>query len=290
MIYNLLIGCFAEYDKKSLNIKPIPTMNKKNVKYIEYRINENKELYLNDNNTHSPVNPQTDTPIIANIDESSELYRKFNNKELIIFDDYIKTRTETYQNFKCESLMGYNEGIIDIINDFIKDVNSKQDEIQSYIKLLQNYSIKLNGLITNLNQIVNEHSSKINEMKTNNYKLPKLNTIPKLGILIKTIQDEDTFEDRIILNDNYYYKDNLIIPKTNNPYTEIYILPCNFTELTPKNKRILIKAEKKIALLTIEFDYEYIDLSDTDIQYFIDTFINCPNLKEIRYPNSTEYK
>lgn len=221
---------------------------------------------------------------------NKELYQNFNNKELINFDDYIKERTEIYQNFKCESLIGYNEGMIDIISDFIKNINSKQDEIQSYIKLLQCYSSKLSGLITDLNRINNKHLSKIDEMKRNNYKLPKLNTIPKLGCLIKTIQDEDTFEDKIVLDINYYYKDDLIIPKTNNSYIEIYKLPCNFCEVTPENKRILTKAEKKTALLSIEYEHEYIDLSKTDIQYFIDTFKNCPNLKEIRYPDTTEYK
>ena len=101
---------------------------------------------------------------------------------------------------------------------------------------------------------------------------------------------EDTFEDEIVLNPNYYHKDDLIIPKTDNPYTEIYKLPCNFTEITPENKRILARAEKKIALLSIKYEHEYIDLSNTDIQYFIDTFKNCPNLKEIIYPDSIEYK
>ena len=82
----------------------------------------------------------------------------------------------------------------------------------------------------------------------------------------------------------------MIIPRTNNPYTEIYKLPCNFTEITPENKRILSKAEKKIALLSIEYEYEYIDLSKSNIQYFIDTFKNCENLKEIKYPKTAEYK
>lgn len=283
MIYNLLIGCFIDYDIEKGDyiprIKRAPIIIKQNTKYLEFRINENNESYS-----------QTNVSTIINIDESSKLYQNFNNNELTNFDDYIKEQIETYQNFKCESLMEYNKNMIDIINEFINNINSKQNEIQLYIKLLQYYSSKLSKLITELNQINNKHLSKIDEMKRNNYKLPKLNTIPKLGCLIKTVQDEDTFEDKIVLDYNYYHKDNLIIPETDNPYTEIYKLPCNFCEITPENKRILTKAEKKIALLTIEYEHEYIDLSNTDIQYFIDTFKNCTNLNEIKYPESVEYK
>ena len=55
-------------------------------------------------------------------------------------------------------------------------------------------------------------------------------------------------------------------------------------------KRILAKSEKKIALLSIDYKYEYIDLSKSNIQYFIDTFNKCENLKEIKYPETAEYK
>ena len=128
------------------------------------------------------------------------------------------------------------------------------------------------------------------ENNENIYRLPELNRIPNLNRIISTKLNEDTFEIEITLNENYYHKDNLIIPETNNPYTEIYKLPCKFTEVTYENRRILSRAERKIALLPIEFDGEYIDLSNTNIQYFIDTFRNCPNLKEIKYPDSAENK
>ena len=128
------------------------------------------------------------------------------------------------------------------------------------------------------------------ENNENIYRLPELNRIPNLNRIISTKLNEDTFEVEIVLNPNYYHKDDLIIPITNNPYTEIYKLPCNFTEITPENRRILSRAERKIALLSIDFDGEFIDLSNTNIQYFIDTFRNCPNLKEIKYPDSVEYK
>ena len=128
------------------------------------------------------------------------------------------------------------------------------------------------------------------ENNENIYRLPELNRIPNLNRIISTKLNEDTFEIEITLNENYYHKDNLIIPETNNPYTEIYKLPCKFTEINSSNMRLLANHEKKIALLSIEYPYEYIDLSNTDIQYFIDTFKNCPNLKEIKYPDSVEYK
>ena len=125
----------------------------------------------------------------------------------------------------------------------------------------------------------------------NNYRLPELNTIPNnLSRLFSIKLNEDTFEIEIVLNDNYYYEDDLIIPITNNPYTEIYKLAYNFTEIGLETRYSLSRAEKKIALLPIEYDGESIDLSNTDIQYFIDTFKNCTNLKEIRYPDSVEHK
>ena len=80
----------------------------------------------------------------------------------------------------------------------------------------------------------------------------------------------------------------MIVPKTNNPHTEIYKLPCDFNKINPGNKKILTKSEKKIALLSIEYQYEYIDLSNTNIQYFINTFKKCENIKEIIYPESKE--
>ena len=132
--------------------------------------------------------------------------------------------------------------------------------------------------------------SGITKHTENNYRLPELNRIPNLNRIISTKLNEDTFEVEIVLNPNYYHKDDLIIPITNNPYTEIYKLPCKFTEINSSNMRLLANHEKKIALLSIEYPHEYIDLSNTDIQYFIDTFKNCMNLKEIRYPDSVEYK
>ena len=129
------------------------------------------------------------------------------------------------------------------------------------------------------------------ENNENIYRLPELNTIPNnLSRLFSIKLNEDTFEIEIVLNDNYYYEDDLIIPITNNPYTEIYKLAYNFTEIGLETRYSLSRAEKKIALLPIEYDGESIDLSNTDIQYFIDTFKNCTNLKEIRYPDSVEYK
>ena len=80
----------------------------------------------------------------------------------------------------------------------------------------------------------------------------------------------------------------MIIPKTDNSHTEIYKLPCDFNKINPENKKILTKSEKKIALLSIEYQHEYIDLSNTNIQYFINTFKKCENLKEIVYPESKE--
>ena len=109
--------------------------------------------------------------------------------------------------------------------------------------------------------------SGITKHTENNYRLPELNTIPNN------------------LSQLFSFK-----LKTNNPYTEIYKLAYNFTEIGLETRYSLSRAEKKIALLTIDFDGEIIDLSNTDIQYFIDTFKNCPNLKEIRYPDSVEYK
>ena len=106
--------------------------------------------------------------------------------------------------------------------------------------------------------------------------------------IIISEEDED-FNVTIKLNDNYYLVDNnLIIPKTDNPHTEIYKLPCDFNRINPENKKILTKSEKKIALLSIEYQHEYIDLSRTNIQYFIKTFKKCENLKEIVYPESKE--
>ena len=123
----------------------------------------------------------------------------------------------------------------------------------------------------------------------NHYKLPEKNIIPEINALFK-IGFNAKMKPEMTLDENYYHKDDLIIPKTNNPYTEIYKLPCKFTEINSSNMRLLANHEKKIALLSIEYPYEYIDLSNTDIQYFIDTFKNCPNLKEIKYPDSVEYK
>ena len=213
--------------------------------------------------------------------------RKLN---LLDYNEYIKERAELIETYQDKSIVKYHESMVDIVDDFNKNVKDKRVELNEYIKVLQNYSENLSEISSNLTKKMDQHTQKLKEIEENNYELPELNTIPKLSQLISIKFIEDTFEDEIILNENYYHKDDLIIPKTNNPYTEIYKLPCKFTEINYENKRILIEAEKKIALLTIEFDYEYIDLSNTDIQYFIETFKNCRNLKEIRYPDSTEYK
>ena len=85
MINNLLIGCFAEYEKETgdytQKIKADPSIIKKPVEYCEYQINKNKELQLKDNTTKS----EPDTPIVTYFDESSELYQNFNNKNHLDF-------------------------------------------------------------------------------------------------------------------------------------------------------------------------------------------------------------
>ena len=213
--------------------------------------------------------------------------RKLN---LLDYNEYIKERAGLIETYQDRSIVKYHESMVDIVDDFNKNVKDKQTELNEYIKVLQNYSENLSEISSNLTKKMDQHTQKLKEIEENNYELPELNTIPKLSQLISIKFIEDTFEDEIILNENYYHKDDLIIPKTNNPYTEIYKLPCNFNEINYENKRILSRAERKIALLSIDFDGEFIDLSNTNIQYFIDTFRNCPNLKEIKYPDSVEYK
>ena len=212
------------------------------------------------------------------------------NPNLLEFNEYIKERSNLIETVHVKSVIKYHESIIDIAEELNENVKIKQFELDEYIKVLQDYKSSLNEISSNLTKKMDQHTQKLKEIEENNYKLPELNVInDKLNKIVPTVEDED-FNLTIVLNENYYHKDNLIIPKTNSPYTEIYKLPCNFSEITIENKRILSKAEKKIALLSIEYPHEYIDLSNTDIQYFIDTFKNCMNLKEIQYPDSTEYK
>lgn len=210
--------------------------------------------------------------------------------DLLQFNDYIEERTELMETVHTKSVILYHESIIDIAEELNQMVKLKQIELNEYVKVIQNYNTNLAEISSNLTKKIQQHNQKIKEIEDNNYKLPELNTIPKLGQLLQIKLNEDTFEDELVLNENYYYKDDLIIPKTDNPHTEIYKLPCNFEEITLENKRILTKSEKKIALLTIDYKYEYIDLSKSNIQYFIDTFKNCENLKEIKYPKTAEHK
>lgn len=206
------------------------------------------------------------------------------------YNEYIKERIELINNYQNNSIVKYHESIIDIAKDFNGNVEAKELEIKEYIKLLRDYKSTLSKLSLNLSEKINQHTLKLEEIEKNNYKLPCKHRIhDKLNSII-IFEEDVNFNTIIKLNNNYYYKDDLIIPYEVSPYTEIYKLPCKFTEITPENKRILTKAEKKTALLSINYNCEYIDLSNTDIQYFIDTFKNCLNLKEIRYPDSTEYK
>ena len=212
------------------------------------------------------------------------------NPSLLDYNEYIKERVKLLETYQDKSIVGYHESIIDITKDFNENVKIKQTELQEYSKVVQNYLNSLSEITSNLSKKIDQHTLKLKEIEENNYKLPEKNTIKDKLNKIIIFEEDDDFNTIIKLNENYYHKENLIIPKTNSPYTEIYKLPCKFTEITTENKRNLTKSEKKIALLTIKYEHEYIDLSKTDIQYFIDTFKDCPNLKEIRYPDSTEYK
>ena len=252
----------------------------KNCKIITYKSNQKPK--------HKPKKVQKEVieiePIKINPPQITEDY----NPNLLEYNEYIKERTELLETYQNKSVVKYHESIIDIAEDFNENVKVKQLELQEYSKVIQTYSNNLSEISSNLTKKINQHTQKLKEIEENNYKLPELNTIKdRLNKIVLTVEDDD-FNQTIVLNDNYCYKDDLIIPKTNNPYTEIYKLPCDFIKVTPENKRILAKSEKKIALLSIEYEHEYIDLSNTDIQYFIDTFKNCPNLKEIRYPQSKE--
>ena len=209
---------------------------------------------------------------------------------LLQFNDYIKERTELMETVHNKSVILYHESIIDIAEELNKMVKLKQLELDEYIKVIQSYNTNLAEISSNLTKKIQQHNQKIKEIEDNNYKLPKLNKIEDKLNKIIIFEEDDDFNTVIKLNENYYHKGDLIIPKTNNPYTEIYKLPCDFSKITPENKRVLAKLEKKIALLTIEYKYEFIDLSKTDIQYFIDTFKNCENLNEIKYPKTAEYK
>ena len=186
-----------------------------------------------------------------------------------------------------------------IINSLEQQVKIKTELVQYANQLITEYSDYANHIIKFVNNIqqfsnikereIEAHQNRIRDLINKNYKLPKLNKIEDpIGKIVTTTQNENTFEDIITLHKDYYYENDLIIPKTKNPYTEIYKLPCNFEKVTPENKRILLKSEKKIALLTIESDSEFIDLSQSKIQYFIRTTEKCKNLKEIRYPPTKE--
>ena len=212
------------------------------------------------------------------------------NPDLLNYNEYIKERTELIETYQNKSVVKYHESIVDIAEDFNENVKIKQLELQEYSKVIQTYSNNLSEISSNLTKKINQHTQKLKEIEENNYKLPELNTIPQFDQIVTPKFKSNSYEIEINLNENYYHKDDLIIPKTNNPYTEIYKLPCKFTEINSSNMRLLANHEKKIALLSIEYPHEYIDLSNTDIQYFIDTFKNCMNLKEIRYPDSVEYK
>ena len=241
----------------------------------------------------SPDLKQTKNQNLFEIDEFKLQLPKITEEyqaNLLHFNDYIKERTELMETVHTKSVILYHESIIDVAEELNEMVKLKQLELEEYVKVIQNYNTNLAEISSNLSKKIQQHNQKIKEIEDNNYKLPELNTIPKLGQLLQIKLNEDTFEDELVLNENYYYKDNLIIPKTENPHTEIYKLPCNFEEITPENKRILANSEKKIALLSIDYKYEYIDLSKSNIQYFIDTFKNCGNLKEIIYPQTVEYK
>jgi hypothetical protein len=80
----------------------------------------------------------------------------------------------------------------------------------------------------------------------------------------------------------------VIVPITTNHIGSFIILINITNKINPNNKKILTKSEKKIALLSIEYQCEYIDLSYTNIQYFINTFKKCENIKEIVYPQCKE--
>ena len=219
--------------------------------------------------------------------EISEEYQA----NLLQFNDYIKERTKLMETVHTKSIIKYHESIIDFSKEFKETINSKRLELEEYIKVIQNYNENLFEISSGLTKKIKQHTEKLNEIKYNNYKLSELNKIEdKITRIIKFECDEETMDEVVVLNENYYYKDDLIIPKINNPYTEIYKLPCNFSKLNYSNRKLILNSEKKIALLPIEYQFEYIDLSNSNIQYFIDTFKNCGNLKEIIYPDSTEFK
>lgn len=271
-------------DYESMRIKPIETNYKpKRIKRMEIKPMQNENGPVQTAN--SPMQIEIEPIQIEPIQITDDY-----NPNLLEFNEYIKERSNLIETVHVKSVVKYHESIIDISEELNENIKVKELELDEYIKVLQNYKTSLTEISSNLTKNIDQHTQKLKEIKENNYKLPELTTIPKIGQIITTKLNEYTIEVEVKLNDNYYYKDDLIIPKTNNPYTEIYKLPCNFTKINLTNMKLLSKAEKKIALLSIEYNNEYIDLSNTDIQYFIDTFKNCMNLKEIRYPDSTEYK
>ena len=210
--------------------------------------------------------------------------------DLINFNEYIEERTEILENRRCtNSIMKYHETIIDIADEIYRQTKLKSEELKKYIELVQNYNTNLIKISSDISKKIKFHESKIKELEENNYKVPELNLIKDKLNKIILFEEDDDFNTVVKLNDNYYLVNNdLIIPKTDNPYTEIYKLPCDFNKINPENKKILTKSEKKIALLSIDYQHEYIDLSNTDIQYFVNTFKKCENLKEIVYPESKE--
>ena len=220
------------------------------------------------------------------ISEITEEYQP----DLVNFNNYIEERTEILENQYCtNSVIGYHETVIDIADEIYKSTKLKSEELTEYIKLVQDYNTNLIKISSDIAEKIKFHEDKIKELQENNYKVPELNTIKDKLNKIILFEEDDDFNTVVKLNDNYYLVDNnLIIPKTDNPHTEIYKLPCDFNQINPENKKILTKSEKKIALLSIEYQHEYIDLSNTNIQYFINTFKKCENLKEIVYPESKE--
>ena len=235
--------------------------------------------------TNTVENKQTSIEPKITMSEITEKHQP----DLVNFNNYIEERIEILENQYCtNSIIDYHETVIDIADEIYKSTKLKSEELKDYIEFIHKYNTNLIKISSDIAEKIKFHEGKIKELQENNYKIPKLNTIPKLSQLISIKLNEDTFDDEIILNEHYTYINDLIIPKTDNPYTEIYKLPCDFDKINPENKKILTKSEKKIALLSIEYQYEYIDLSYTNIQYFINTFKKCENLKEIVYPESKE--
>ena len=305
----LLLSCNKDIINKKINIitykpkKELEIENKKNneinslkkeiEKLKQEKDNEIKKLKQEKDNEIKKLKEELEKikqveiePIKIELPQISDDY----NPDLLNYNEYIKERSELIENYQNNSVVKYHESIVDIAEDFNENIKVKQLELQEYSRIIQTYSNDLSEISSNLTKKINQHTQKLKEIEENNYELPELNTIPQLDQIVTPKFISNSYEIEINLNDNYYHKDDLIIPKTNNPYTEVYKLPCNFTEINSSNMRLLANREKKIALLPIEYNYEYIDLSNTNIQYFIDTFKDCPNLKEIKYPDSVEYK